>query len=116
MVAMIVSVMCDGKLPVVEGAGYPGIAAKLPPAAERFARQVPAAACSFPEVDRSTAITAGLCATCAHCRLVESRRSRFYLCERSRTDPAFPRYPRLPVVACRGYDEAQPAADGAERR
>lgn len=52
---------------------------------------------------------AGLCATCRHRRLVESARgSVFVLCERSRTDPRFPRYPRLPVVACAGYD---PPAD-----
>jgi hypothetical protein len=28
----------------------------------------------------------------------------FSLCERSRTDPAFPRYPRLPVVECSGFE------------
>jgi hypothetical protein len=48
----------------------------------------------------------GLCVTCRHARVIESDRgSRFYFCERSKTDPAFPRYPRLPVVACIGYDE-----------
>ena len=51
-------------------------------------------------------VDAGLCATCEHARVITSDRgSRFYFCERSRTDPAFPRYPRLPVVACIGYDE-----------
>jgi hypothetical protein len=30
---------------------------------------------------------------------------RFYLCRRSADDPSFPRYPRLPVVACRGFEE-----------
>jgi hypothetical protein len=44
-------------------------------------------------------------------RLVESGRgSRFYLCGRSRTDARFPRYPRLPVLRCAGYE---PAASGA---
>lgn len=48
----------------------------------------------------------GLCATCAHAQVIETDRgSRFYLCERSRTDPRFPRYPGLPVVSCIGYDE-----------
>jgi hypothetical protein len=48
----------------------------------------------------------GLCATCVHARVIESDRgSRFYMCERSRTDERFPRYPRLPVIACIGYDE-----------
>jgi hypothetical protein len=26
------------------------------------------------------------------------------MCERSLTDPSFPRYPRLPVLECRGYE------------
>ncbi len=31
------------------------------------------------------------------------------MCERSLTDPSFPRYPRLPVLSCRGYERpAQP--------
>lgn len=50
----------------------------------------------------------GLCASCRHTRVVESRAgSRFYLCQRSRTDPAFPRYPRLPVLRCRGYEPGE---------
>jgi len=48
----------------------------------------------------------GLCVTCEHARVITSDRgARFYFCGRSRTDPAFPRYPRLPVVACIGYHE-----------
>ncbi|MGH7482871.1 MAG: hypothetical protein ACRELV_12005 [Longimicrobiales bacterium] len=48
---------------------------------------------------------AGLCGSCQHARRIRSRRgSVFLLCERSRTDPAYPRYPRLPVLACAGYD------------
>jgi hypothetical protein len=47
----------------------------------------------------------GLCAECAFARRIESARgSRFMLCERSRTDAAFPKYPRLPVIACEGYE------------
>lgn len=47
---------------------------------------------------------AGLCAGCVHARRIQSaRRSFFYLCERSATDPRFPKYPRLPVVACPGH-------------
>ena len=46
----------------------------------------------------------GLCADCAFSRVIESPRgSTFYLCERSRTDPAFPKYPPLPVLRCCGY-------------
>lgn len=48
----------------------------------------------------------GLCRRCAHRRIVTSRKgSTFVLCERSRTDPSFPRYPPLPVLACRGYED-----------
>jgi hypothetical protein len=48
----------------------------------------------------------GLCATCRHAHVIVSDRgSRFYRCERSKTDPRFPRYPPLPVAACIGYDE-----------
>ena len=47
----------------------------------------------------------GLCVTCEHGRvIVNDRGSRFYRCERSTVDPTFPRYPRLPVMACRGYE------------
>jgi hypothetical protein len=48
----------------------------------------------------------GLCADCRSMRVVESDRgSKFYLCERSATDPTFPKYPRLPVLQCRGYEK-----------
>jgi hypothetical protein len=48
----------------------------------------------------------GLCADCAHSRRIESRRgSVFYLCELSATDPAFAKYPRLPVIKCSGYEK-----------
>jgi hypothetical protein len=47
---------------------------------------------------------AGLCADCAHARSVESARgSVFLLCELSRNDPRFTKYPRLPVLSCAGY-------------
>jgi hypothetical protein len=54
--------------------------------------------------------TAGLCARCAHVRIVPgAARSLFYLCQLSRTDSRFPRYPRLPVTACAGYQRADDA-------
>jgi hypothetical protein len=47
---------------------------------------------------------AGLCADCLHARRVESTRgSVFFLCELSLTDSRFPKYPRLPVLSCSGY-------------
>ena len=58
-------------------------------------------------------MTFGLCDSCVHQRIVRNTRgSVFSLCERSRTDPAFPRYPRMPVLACRGH-EPRSEADGA---
>ncbi|HEU5253975.1 MAG TPA: hypothetical protein VFU16_11690 [Solirubrobacterales bacterium] len=50
---------------------------------------------------------AGLCDSCAHQRLVPNTRgSVFSLCERSREDPAYARYPRLPVLSCPGWERA----------
>ncbi len=49
--------------------------------------------------------TAGLCETCGHQQVVPNTRgSRFSLCIRSRTEPAYPRYPRQPVQSCPGYE------------
>jgi len=48
---------------------------------------------------------AGLCAACAHARPVTSARgSMFWRCGRSERDPRFPKYPRLPVTVCEGYE------------
>ncbi len=46
----------------------------------------------------------GLCATCRHARILASRASTFLRCAMAEVDPEFPRYPRLPVLACRGYE------------
>jgi hypothetical protein len=47
----------------------------------------------------------GLCSLCVHARRVESGKgSRFWLCELSRQDPRFPKYPPLPVVECAGFE------------
>ena len=50
---------------------------------------------------------AGLCNSCRHQRLVHNTRgSTFSLCERSKREPdRFPRYPRLPVERCPGYEK-----------
>jgi hypothetical protein len=54
---------------------------------------------------RSSVMNAGLCDTCRHQYLVRNTRgSTFSRCERSKTDPGFPKYPRLPVKECRGYE------------
>jgi len=55
---------------------------------------------------------AGLCDACAHQRLVPNTRgSVFSLCERSRAEPEYPRYPRLPVRECPGF-ERRAAGEG----
>lgn len=47
----------------------------------------------------------GLCDSCLHQRLVPNTRgSIFSLCERSRADRRYPRYPRVPVVECPGHE------------
>lgn len=45
-----------------------------------------------------------LCETCASMREVATPRgSRFLLCQLSKTDRTFPKYPPQPVVRCGGY-------------
>lgn len=54
----------------------------------------------------------GLCLTCRWMHSVTNRRgSTFYRCGRADSDPAFPRYPPLPVLQCAGYE---PALSGDE--
>lgn len=55
-----------------------------------------------------TEADAGLCDHCRHQRIVKNTRgSVFSLCERSKFDPDYPRYPRLPVVRCAGFERAE---------
>ena len=57
---------------------------------------------------------AGLCDSCRHQRLVPNTRgSVFSLCERSRDQPEFPRYPRLPVLRCPGFEPGRAEDRGA---
>jgi len=47
----------------------------------------------------------GLCKNCRHAHRVASNKgSVFLLCGLSKTNRAFPKYPRLPVVSCQGYE------------
>jgi hypothetical protein len=51
---------------------------------------------------------AGLCDQCAwHREIRTDRGSLFILCRRGLTDPAWPKYPRLPVFACAGFEPEQ---------
>ena len=56
----------------------------------------------------------GLCDSCIHQTVVRNTRGgSFSLCERSKTDPRYPKYPRVPVQECRGYE---PRGDPGEQR
>ncbi|HSL84016.1 MAG TPA: hypothetical protein VLF66_14670 [Thermoanaerobaculia bacterium] len=57
---------------------------------------------------RAAGTDPGLCATCRNARILHSRTSTFLRCALAEADPHFPRYPRLPVLACRGYDPLSP--------
>jgi len=53
----------------------------------------------------------GLCRDCRHARQVPAAKATYWLCRRSESDPSVPRYPRLPVRACRGFawKESEPS-------
>lgn len=63
---------------------------------------------SHPPDRRTSAPSAGLCDRCRHQQIVRNTRgSVFSLCRRSKTEPdRFPRYPRVPVLECPGYERA----------
>ena len=66
--------------------------------------------------DETDAGKAGLCASCKHVQVNKSDRGAvFYFCRLSASDARFPKYPRLPVVVCAGYEKSEepaPAAGG----
>jgi len=48
----------------------------------------------------------GLCPTCVHSKEMRNDRSSVFLfCLLSKSDPRYPKYPRLPVLRCEGYQE-----------
>lgn len=55
----------------------------------------------------------GLCASCAHGVELRAARAVYLRCGRSDADPSYPRYPRLPVAVCRGW-EPRPGEPGPE--
>ncbi|MCW3063659.1 MAG: hypothetical protein JWN32_831 [Solirubrobacterales bacterium] len=59
---------------------------------------------------------AGLCDSCRHQKVIRNTRgSTFSLCERSKTEPErFPRYPRLPVARCEGFEPKPDDAGAAQ--
>jgi hypothetical protein len=58
-----------------------------------------------------TPLSPGLCETCSNARrVVSGKGSVFWLCRRSESDDAYPRYPALPVRTCSGYEPGTPTA------
>ena len=52
-------------------------------------------------------VNPGLCETCTHVQIVRSSKgSSYVLCRLSELNPAFRRYPALPVTVCAGYSPA----------
>lgn len=58
---------------------------------------------------------AGLCDTCQHSRsIVTGKGSVFLMCELSKTDPRFRKYPPLPVMRCPGYEPGDASAENGQ--
>jgi len=56
---------------------------------------------------------AGLCQECSFAKIVvSSKEHRFYYCLLSETNSSFPKYPRLPILRCPGFEPqtASPAS------
>ena len=55
-------------------------------------------------------MTIGLCETCSfHTLITNKQKGTFHLCKKSKTDSAFSKYPRLPVLNCKGYQSTKRA-------
>jgi hypothetical protein len=71
----------------------------------RRSEDTPEAAPRRPAELAELPVAPGLCARCRHLRLLRGRHSTFVRCAMADTDPRFPRYPPLPVIACEGFEE-----------
>jgi len=57
--------------------------------------------------ERERLARVGLCTACQHARAIRSAKgSEFWLCERSKSDARYTKYPRLPVRACPGFERS----------
>lgn len=46
----------------------------------------------------------GLCDTCANAKLIRNTRgSVFLMCELSKSEAGYPKYPPVPIIHCEGY-------------
>jgi hypothetical protein len=48
-------------------------------------------------------IDSGLCQNCIYNKVIKTKTSTFYLCEKSKENSSFKKYPRLPVLECKGF-------------
>jgi len=47
----------------------------------------------------------GLCASCVHSSAIHNKEGNtFWLCKMSEKDVRYPKYPRLPVLNCAGFE------------
>ena len=62
-------------------------------------------------------MTHGLCDRCVHQKLIRNTRgSVFSMCLRHRTEPErYPKYPRLPVLECPGFDQSTTSGSASTR-
>lgn len=61
----------------------------------------------------SGGVRAGLCEGCAHVQVVVSGRgSKFWRCLEHDRDPAWPKYPPLPVLRCERYVAREVTSEG----
>jgi hypothetical protein len=59
----------------------------------------------------------GLCSVCHHGLVQESARgSTFWRCQRAESEPAYLKYPPLPVRTCPGFEPASGSAPPAAGR
>ncbi len=62
----------------------------------------------------ASALHPGLCGRCRHASVQRSAKgSEFWRCRLADRDERYPRYPALPVSACPGFEQAEPAFDPA---
>jgi hypothetical protein len=60
-------------------------------------------------------MTQSLCETCAWMReVITPKASRFLLCQLSKTNLAYPKYPPQPIVRCEGFMQNTAVTDEKE--
>ena len=64
----------------------------------------------------NNAVSIGLCVPCIyHATAANNRGAEFHLCELGVRDSTFPKYPRLPVLSCKGYQSTKDTKGHEER-